>query len=114
MGSIELEGMILEAEAQAAFTGTAKGKWKFECARCLKPLEQAWSARIEALAPIDGGSMDLTEEVRQSISLAQPMKILCTRDCKGLCEICKKNRNEDDCGHLGEAAIDPSPAERIK
>ena len=99
VGPIALDGMILAVDDEAAFAGTAKGRWKFECTRCLKPVEQAWSAQIEVMVPIDGGPMDLTDEVRQSIALAQPMKVLCKPDCKGLCEICKKSRNEVKCGH---------------
>ena len=51
------------------------------------------------MVPIDSGPMDLTEDVRQSIGLAQPMKIFCKPDCKGLCSVCHKNRNLADCGH---------------
>ena len=99
VGPIALEGVILAVDDEAAFTGTAKGNWKFECTRCLKSIDQAWCAPIEVMVPIDGGPMDITDEVRQSISLIQPMKILCKPDCKGLCEFCKKNRNEVNCGH---------------
>jgi uncharacterized metal-binding protein YceD (DUF177 family) len=99
VGPIALDGLILAVDDEAAFTGTAKGKWKFECTRCLKALELSWSAQIEVMVPIDGGPMDLSDEVRQSIALAQPMKVLCKPDCKGLCEVCKKNRNDVSCGH---------------
>ena len=99
VGPVALDGLILAVDDEAAFTGTAKGKWKFECTRCLKSIEQGWSAAIEVMVPIDGGPMDLTDEVRQSIALAQPMKILCKPDCKGLCAICEANRNEVNCGH---------------
>ncbi|MFI5363921.1 MAG: YceD family protein [Elusimicrobiota bacterium] len=37
--------------------------------------------------------------MRQAIGLAQPMKIFCKPDCKGLCSVCHKNRNLADCGH---------------
>lgn len=108
-GPVALEGMILHVDDEAAFTGTAKGKWKFECTRCLKAVDQAWSAQIEVMVPIDGGPMDLTEEVRQSIALAQPMKVLCKPDCKGLCEVCKKNRNDVKCGHPESGGGDGVP-----
>jgi uncharacterized metal-binding protein YceD (DUF177 family) len=108
-GPVELEGMILAVDDEAAFTGTAKGTWAFECTRCLKAIESAWSAPIEVMVPIDGGPMDLTDEVRQSIALAQPMKILCKVDCKGLCEVCKRNRNETNCGHPEGGAGDGVP-----
>ncbi len=99
VGPVKLDGMILAVDDEAAFTGTAKGKWRFECTRCLKPVEQSWSTPVEVMVPIDGGPMDLTDEVRQSIALIQPMRILCKPGCKGLCGVCKKNRNDADCGH---------------
>lgn len=104
LGPVALTGTILAVDDEASFTGSAKGKWRFECARCLKPIEEAWSAPIEAMVPIDGGPMDLTDEVRQSIALAEPMMPLCRPDCKGLCGTCKGNRNEKDCGHPQETA----------
>lgn len=107
LGTVKLDGMILAVDADASFTGDAKGKWRFECTRCLKPVEQAWRAPIEALVPIAEGHMDLTDEVRQSIALQQPMKIFCRPDCKGLCPTCGKNKNDVDCGHEGVPAAPP-------
>lgn len=109
LGTITLDGMILAVDDEAAFTGTAKGRWKFECTRCLKAIEQSWSAQIEVMVPIDGGPMDLTDEVRQSIALAQPMKILCKPDCKGLCAVCEANRNEVNCRHAEGGGGDGVP-----
>ncbi len=98
-GTVFLNGMILAVDDEASFNGEAKGRWKFECTRCLKPVEAEWRTPVEVMVPIDGGPMDLTDEVRQSIALIQPMKILCKPDCKGLCPVCRKNRNEVKCGH---------------
>ena len=102
VGSVVVSGRILPVDDTAAFEGTAKGRWSFECVRCLAPVELPWQASVAAEAPIDGGSLDLTEEVRQSIALAQPMKVVCRPECKGLCTICRKNRNLADCGHVDE------------
>ena len=102
IGPIEVKGMIRPVDDTAAFAGAARGLWRFECVRCLAPVEAPWEARVEAEAPIDGGSLDLAEEVRQSIALAQPMKVVCRPDCKGLCTVCRKNRNLGDCGHKDE------------
>jgi uncharacterized protein len=52
--------------------------------------------------------MDLTDEIRQSIGLAEPMKIFCKPDCKGLCAVCRQNRNVKDCGHPQPEAADRS------
>ena len=102
IGTVTVKGRILPVDDTAVFEGAAKGLWRFECVRCLTPVEAPWTAPVEAEAPIDAGHLDLTEEIRQSISLAQPMKIVCRPDCKGLCAVCRQNRNQKDCGHKDE------------
>ncbi|HAZ08449.1 MAG TPA: hypothetical protein DCZ01_08015 [Elusimicrobia bacterium] len=102
VGPVAVKGVIRRIDDIAAFEGKAEGRWRFECVRCLAPVETKWVASVEAQAPIDAGPLDLTDEMRQSISLAQPMKTLCRPDCKGLCTACRKNRNLADCGHVGE------------
>lgn len=102
VGPISVEGVVRPADDTAVFEGAASGRWSFECVRCLKPVEAAWQASVTAEAPIDGGHLDLSEEVRQSISLAQPMKVVCAPECKGLCTVCRQNRNLKDCGHKDE------------
>ena len=41
--------------------------------------------------------LDLTEPIRQYSVLAIPMKVLCKKDCSGLCPTCGKNLNEGKC-----------------
>ncbi|MBU1098891.1 MAG: DUF177 domain-containing protein [Bacteroidetes bacterium] len=41
--------------------------------------------------------IDLSEEVKEYLTLAIPMKILCDDDCKGLCVSCGANLNEVTC-----------------
>ena len=99
VGPVAVEGTITQVEDDAVFEGSARGKWRFECTRCLAPVEGTWAEAFDLTVPIDSGSMDLTEEVRQSIGLAQPMKMFCKPDCKGLCPTCRADRNKKDCGH---------------
>jgi|GEM_PF-2154599 len=99
VGPVTVEGVIRRAEDEAIFTGSVSGKWRFECSRCLTPVDGTWREEFESVAPVDGGPMDLTDDARQSIALAQPMKVFCKPDCKGLCPLCRKNRNVADCGH---------------
>ena len=110
VGNVLVDGMIRPVDDEASFEGSASGRWKYECSRCLAPVEQAWSTELSVMAPIDGGPMDLSDEVRQAIALAQPMKIYCKPDCKGLCPTCRADRNKKDCGHpLAEiATADPN------
>lgn len=99
VGPVSVTGVIRRIDDDAEFEGVAKGRWRFECTRCLAPVDGEWRERLDVTVPIDGGPMDLTEDVRQSIALAQPMKFLCKPDCKGFCTVCGKNRNLADCGH---------------
>ncbi|MFQ6113039.1 MAG: DUF177 domain-containing protein [bacterium] len=41
--------------------------------------------------------IDLTADVRESLLLAIPMKVVCSEDCKGLCRTCGTNLNEEMC-----------------
>ncbi|MFQ5824407.1 MAG: DUF177 domain-containing protein [bacterium] len=50
--------------------------------------------------------IDLTSDVRESLLLAVPMKVVCSDDCKGLCQTCGANLNEGDCQCVHED-IDP-------
>lgn len=45
-----------------------------------------------------GDEIDLTEIVLNEIAAELPMKPLCTTDCKGLCSVCGKNKNQAECG----------------
>ncbi|HEX4046587.1 MAG TPA: DUF177 domain-containing protein [Elusimicrobiota bacterium] len=99
VGPVSVSGTIRRVDDEASFEGVAQGRWRFECTRCLVPVDGEWREKLEVLVPIDSGPLDLTEEVRQSIGLAQPMKTLCKPDCKGFCAVCGKNRNLADCGH---------------
>jgi uncharacterized metal-binding protein YceD (DUF177 family) len=100
IGPVTVEGVIRRAEDEAIFTGSVSGKWRFECSRCLTPVDGTWREAFEATASIDGGPMDLTDDARQSIGLAQPMKVFCKPDCKGLCPECRANLNTTSCGHV--------------
>lgn len=99
VGPVAVKGRLTAQGDEAAFDGSVRGRWRIECTRCLSPVEGEYAAAVEARAPIDGGPFDLTDEVRQAIVLAQPMKIYCRPDCKGLCPTCRENRNQVDCGH---------------
>jgi uncharacterized metal-binding protein YceD (DUF177 family) len=99
LGPVFVKGSLSRQDDEAVFEGFARGRWRIECTRCLTPTEGDYEAAVELEVSIDGGPIDLTDEVRQSIVLAQPMKIYCKPDCKGLCVVCHQNRNVVDCGH---------------
>ena len=59
-----------------------------------------------AIPLLSGDELDLTELVRQLITMHLPTRPLCREDCAGLCLHCGKDLNEGPCD-CGKAAPDP-------
>ncbi len=49
------------------------------------------------LSAYEGDAVDLDELVREQLLLALPTRHLCRDDCKGLCQKCGANLNENHC-----------------
>ena len=80
------------------------------CVRCLEKAELALSDELLYLYSLrakgsDGGEMivevgafgktlDITEQVWESLVLLLPVRLLCKEDCLGLCQSCGANLNE--------------------
>jgi uncharacterized protein len=47
---------------------------------------------------MNGSGMDLEVIIRQAAILNSPLSALCRADCKGLCPVCGKNRNDPASG----------------
>lgn len=45
-----------------------------------------------------GRTLDVADQVRESVLLLLPRKLLCREDCAGLCPFCGADRNEGVCG----------------
>ena len=87
------------------------------CSRCLEKYSQSIHVIVEeeffspagspTVSGLDVGEesfridhnhiLDLGEPVRQYVALSAPMKLLCRRDCKGICLSCGANLNETSC-----------------
>jgi len=61
-------------------------------------------AEVQVIAP-GASSIDLAEDVRQTILVSLPLKLVCREACKGLCPTCGKNLNEGPC------SCKPQPAD---
>lgn len=80
------------------------------CDRCLEVVEKDISFDIskdidfnnedveEDLTYIEGHNIDIDEMLYPEIFLNLPSKVLCSDDCKGICRVCGKNLNQDECG----------------
>ena len=61
----------------------------------------------DALRLDEHHELDLGEPVREAISLAEPIALLCRPDCRGLCLVCGVDLNTTDEHVHNEETIDP-------
>ena len=113
-GEIVNIGDVLELNANVC------GKFKTECARCLKPIEESFStdftemlknvdeeiADKDAVVMFSGFTVDLTEIIRSNILVSLSTRYLCSEDCKGICPVCGADMNESPCNCKNDY-IDP-------
>lgn len=89
------------------------------CGRCLKEFSADTRAEVvEKFYPkgteqieddafvYDSDVIDITEPLRESLLLAEPIQALCKQDCRGLCPVCGADLNDGDCG-CDRFAVDP-------
>lgn len=107
--TIEKNGTQVFLSAQVAANAS------FECDRCLAPFlsplrssyrmcyvtEESVDSTIDPLelqlVPPGFSVIDLHDDVRQTVLLAVPFKLLCSERCKGLCPHCGTNWNLGTC-----------------
>jgi uncharacterized protein len=88
---------------------------EFRCDRCSEKYKDGLEGQVTTLFtpdPLkiqnaDGGEirlfsihateLDITQEITDAVILTIPEKLLCRKDCKGLCEKCGNNLNEGGC-----------------
>jgi uncharacterized protein len=58
------------------------------------------------LSAYEGDAVDLDELVREQILLALPSRHLCREDCKGLCQKCGADLNQNQCS-CEQGEVDP-------
>lgn len=90
------------------------------CDRCADDIERAYSFSLHKILVqkmenedddyddyivVENQVLDLDELVWEEISLFLPAKILCSEECKGLCQNCGKNLNHEEC--KCPKAVDP-------
>lgn len=113
-------GEIIKSRLEYFLNLNVDVKIILECARCLEKFEKNFEEKgnyhirlgkdrllnkreTEILEEdintiyLDEPILNLISLVREMILLSIPMKPLCKEDCKGLCSICGKNKNKEEC-----------------
>lgn len=116
--------ILKKSPVRFTFTNIEAGKARIEgnvdltfqvnCDRCLTQMPMRLSVEFEQYVSspdadfadedetdndvMDGWLLDVEAFVQREIVLNWPVKILCSRDCRGLCPKCGHNLNTGDCG----------------
>jgi len=130
-GPLRAEGaaeLLANTEGEVRVRGRLSVAMESECDRCLSqarfPIDSGFdlfyrpSATLasEEEAAIDegeaemgfyeGAGIELEDILREQILLLLPMQRVCTADCRGICPVCGRNRNEVSCNCRVEPADD--------
>lgn len=117
---IKVTGELKNRSGIVSMEYSASYVLEYECDRCQKPVRKEkkrefshWLARKlegdnedEEYILVPGAALQMDELVMTDVTLDLPFKLLCQKDCKGLCPICGANRNDTECG-CEEKQVDP-------
>ncbi len=119
IGTVRAEGCISNAGDVLLLEAELSAQVRRTCGRCLKEftavtkadvLEKFYPASAENIEKdafvYDSDVVDITEPLRESLLLAEPIQALCKEDCKGLCPVCGADLNNGDCG-CDRFSVDP-------
>ncbi len=98
---LALQLTIYKARDSFIFTGNLTGKIIIECSRCLEPFSMEIELEIEKDLSIqeieDLENFNIMEMIKPDLFLVIPIKPLCSEECQGICPLCGKNLNEEEC-----------------
>lgn len=121
--SVAVEGRVVNKGMSFEVTGKIDAKLKQSCSRCLEDMVTQLTVTFnEEYREIDGkecgkisdleincfcgDEIEITELVRETLLLAEPIKPVCSEACRGLCPECGANLNINACG-CNPVKIDP-------
>lgn len=90
-----------------------EGDTEIDCVRCLTPYTQHLTVEFDELFALpnlrqnqdadnflpENGNIDLFPLVDEFMTMEIPIKPLCDKNCKGLCQECGANLNVETCEH---------------
>ena len=108
-------------ERELLITGESKLVLEIPCDRCLESVptefklqfsknvdlsDEEQSDELDEKNYIDGYNLDVDKLLYNEMLIGWPMKILCSEDCKGICNTCGQNLNKGTC-NCEDTSLDP-------
>ena len=118
---VKVEGDLTNNGRVLKIKGVIHATAKYQCSYCLEDFitemnipfgedyQENNSEDIDEeadLAYYNGDEIDIADLVRESVILAEPLKIVCSKGCRGLCSHCGVNLNVKECS-CNDNQIDP-------
>jgi len=118
-GKIRIDGEISNVGDVLLLQARVSARVNRVCSRCLKEFTADSAAEVvEKYYPsgspgvendayvYEADIVDITEPLRESLLLAEPLKVLCKENCLGICPVCGADRNVHSCS-CDTRIIDP-------
>jgi len=112
---VDIDAVLDRTATEISLEAEVRTGGQFVCDRCVAAFNLALTPSYRMLYVWDGADashldpsevqvvspsmavIDLSEDVRQTILLAVPFKLLCSEDCRGLCPGCGADLNREAC-----------------
>lgn len=115
--------VVYAGEKKLVISGESAVIAKIPCDRCLEDVEVliplVFEKRVNLLEDtgnqsdetdennyIDGYNLDVEQLIHNELLVGWPTKILCSEDCKGICNVCGQKLNEGTCS-CEDTSLDP-------
>ena len=119
VGKVRIDGEISNVGDVLLLQARVSARVNRMCSRCLKEFTADSVAEVvekyypsESLGVendayvYEADIVDITEPLRESLLLAEPLRVLCKEDCLGICPVCGTDRNIHPCS-CDTGTIDP-------
>ena len=118
---IKIEGELINNGRVLKIKGVIHATAKYQCNYCLEDFitnmeipfgddyQDVSTKEIDDetdIAYYNGDEIDIADLVRESMILAEPLKVVCSKNCLGLCPHCGINLNDGQCS-CNDNVIDP-------
>ncbi|MBF0522829.1 MAG: DUF177 domain-containing protein [Candidatus Omnitrophica bacterium] len=96
---LEVFGTVEKSGETVIVRLKTSGKFSFACSRCLEPVDKVLEKEVFLDYAIDRTMLfiDIADDIRQEVMLNFPEKVLCRKDCRGICPDCGANLNAEKC-----------------
>lgn len=118
--------LVNDDDKRLYISGKTEFKVVIPCDRCLEEVAMPFQVRIDEELPLVDGEvteeedgepytfldehhLDVDRLIYDEILVNWPAKVLCRKDCKGICPKCGQNLNQQDCG-CNRTVLDPRMA----